>query len=91
MTFIKSYVWPVPLPDNDLHVSIDKTLYSFVLAEQLSRNYTHFILAMKIHISLETKLLLDDFGGFTIEPRGYITMKVCLTFIFGCIIILILK
>ena len=33
---------------------------------------------MKIHISLETKILLDSIGGYTLEPRGLIMVDVSL-------------
>ena len=32
--------------------------------------------AMKIHISLETKILLDSIGGYILEPRGLIMVDV---------------
>lgn len=31
--------------------------------------------ALKIHISHSTKQILDKFGTFNIEPRGYVSMK----------------
>ena len=31
---------------------------------------------MKIHISLETKILLDSIGGYILEPRGLIMVDV---------------
>lgn len=31
---------------------------------------------MKIHVSENTKLLLDEIGGFILEKRGYIEIKV---------------
>ena len=31
---------------------------------------------MKIHISLETKILLDSIGGYLLEPRGLIMVNV---------------
>ena len=34
-----------------------------------------FFKARKIHISLETKLLLDTFGEFMIEHRGMVFVK----------------
>lgn len=46
--------------------------------------YDIFISAMKIHVSPDTKSLLDKHGGFNLEPRGNIEIKV------GAIIILIL-
>lgn len=33
-------------------------------------------IAMKIHVSENTKLLLDEIGGFILEKRGYIEIKV---------------
>jgi atrial natriuretic peptide receptor A len=32
--------------------------------------------ALKIHISIQTKEILDDFGTFEVELRGEIEMKV---------------
>ena len=32
---------------------------------------------MKIHISEDTYKLLDAFGGFHFERRGYVDIKVC--------------
>lgn len=33
-------------------------------------------LAMKIHVSENTKLLLDEYGGFSLEKRGTVDIKV---------------
>lgn len=33
---------------------------------------------MKIHVSETTKELLDQYGGFSLERRGTIEIKVCL-------------
>lgn len=33
-------------------------------------------LAMKVHVSENTKILLDEFGGFILEKRGNIEIKV---------------
>ena len=43
--------------------------------------YFHFIsssamLGMKIHVSMETKILLDSLGSFILEPRGLIVWEV---------------
>lgn len=35
-----------------------------------------FFSAFKIHISPDTKKLLDSFGSFTFQSRGFITVKV---------------
>ena len=35
------------------------------------------LLALRIHISPDTKSTLDELGGYTLEERGEITMKVC--------------
>lgn len=31
---------------------------------------------MKIHVSENTKLLLDEYGGFSLEKRGTVDIKV---------------
>ena len=45
-----------------------KTLCPIILNHVSSINSP----AMKIHISLETKILLDSIGGYILEPRGLI-------------------
>lgn len=32
--------------------------------------------AMKVHVSENTKLLLDEYGGFFLEKRGTVDIKV---------------
>ena len=32
--------------------------------------------AMKIHVSMETKILLDSVGGYFLEPRGLLVIEV---------------
>lgn len=39
-------------------------------------NYFHRFQAMKIHVSENTKALLDQVGGFILEKRGNIDIKV---------------
>ena len=39
------------------------------------------ILAMKIHVSMETKILLDSVGGYFLEPRGLLVVEVKLDFL----------
>ena len=44
-------------------------------------SYFHFIsssamIGMKIHVSMETKILLDSLGSFILEPRGLIVWEV---------------
>ena len=34
------------------------------------------LLAMKIHVSMETKILLDSVGGYFLEPRGLLVIEV---------------
>ncbi|RWS29530.1 Atrial natriuretic peptide receptor 1-like protein [Leptotrombidium deliense] len=43
--------------------------------EPINLNYVYEILAMKIHISEETKQILDQFNSFKIVPRGEIDIK----------------
>ena len=31
---------------------------------------------MKIHVSMETKILLDSVGGYFLEPRGLLVIEV---------------
>lgn len=33
-------------------------------------------IAMKVHVSENTKVLLDEFGGFILEKRGTVEIKV---------------
>lgn len=40
--------------------------------------YIVFVLALKIHISLEMKKALDEVGGFRTEHRGFVDIKVSL-------------
>lgn len=40
-----------------------------------------FILALKIHISEATKSILESLGGFIIEERGEVFLKVCNSFV----------
>ena len=40
------------------------------------------ILAMKIHVSMETKILLDSVGGYFLEPRGLLVVEVKVIFYF---------
>ena len=40
-----------------------------------------FILALKIHISEATKNILESLGGFIIEERGEVFLKVCNSFV----------
>ena len=35
---------------------------------------------MKIHVSMETKILLDSVGGYFLEPRGLLVVEVILIF-----------
>ena len=37
---------------------------------------------MKIHISLETKILLDSIGGYILEPRGLIMVDVSQNYLY---------
>lgn len=39
------------------------------------------ILALKIHISEATKDILESLGGFIIEARGEVFLKVCNSFV----------
>ena len=34
------------------------------------------MIGMKIHVSMETKILLDSLGSFILEPRGLIVWEV---------------
>ena len=36
-----------------------------------------FLPALKVHCSKECKEILDKLGGYTLEERGYVSMKVC--------------
>ena len=36
-----------------------------------------FVIALRIHISEATKGILDDLGGFEVEERGEVFLKVC--------------
>lgn len=36
-----------------------------------------FVKALRIHISEATKGILDDLGGFEVEERGEVFLKVC--------------
>jgi hypothetical protein len=47
----------------------------------LGGTFSHFILtpslsAMKIHITHDTKEILDELGGFITECRGFVEIKV---------------
>ena len=50
-------------------------LFYFAKRRVISHIIEHF-LALKIHISLETKVLLDTHGGFRTENRGVLEIKV---------------
>ena len=39
-------------------------------------------LAMKIHVSMETKILLDSVSGYFLEPRGLIVVDVSIDYFF---------
>jgi len=44
-----------------------------------SQSPSHYLLlgvsAMKIHVSMETKILLDSVGGYFLEPRGLLVVE----------------
>ena len=50
-------------------------LFYFAKRRVISHIIENF-LALKIHISLETKVLLDTHGGFRTENRGVLEIKV---------------
>ena len=50
------------------------TFFNRLYIKQLSTFIIIFI-ARKIHVSLETKLLLETFGEFIIEHRGMVFVK----------------
>ena len=51
---------------------IDRVDYKTASLEDVS----YFFTALRIHISESTKKLLNQIGGFRIEERGLITIKV---------------
>ena len=53
-----------------------------IISSSLSRShYFSGILAMKIHVSMETKILLDSVGGYFLEPRGLLVVEVIFIFL----------
>ena len=54
----------------------------FTLQIKCTETYSYcvFITALKIHCSSQFKAILDKLGGYTLSERGYVSMKVTLTF-----------
>ena len=57
---------------------VQLTLYTFFVSsiKTFIRRYTFLVSAQKIHISMDTKILLDSAGGYFMEPRGLIVVDV---------------
>lgn len=47
------------------------------IEEQYLQNLIFLQLALQIHCSESSKEFLDKLGGYTLEPRGLVEMKVC--------------
>jgi len=71
-TFLKEKVHPRENPG-----------YAYVTAVDDKMKYEHvtrlcwLLLALRIHCSDQCKQMLDKLGGYILEPRGTVTIKVC--------------
>ena len=56
-----------------LFINYEQTLCSFFK----TRNHTLFLIpALRIHCSCQCKKMLDELGGYQLEERGLVSMKV---------------